>query len=168
MSYRIIIQNDRAYPLVTEQLEAAAITVMTQQGVPAGSSLAVMLADDMAITALNREFRGVDAPTDVLSFPTTRYWRDRPAPYLGDIVIAYPYALRQAEREGHNPVDSLALLVVHGTLHLLGYDHASPDNRAVMWAWQDAALRALHIDPMIVPALETAPASTIAQEEQHE
>ncbi|MFN8564627.1 MAG: rRNA maturation RNase YbeY [Anaerolineae bacterium] len=74
--------------------------------------------------------------------------------YLGDLVIAYPYAAAQAQREGHALDDSLALLVVHGTLHLLGYDHDTPEHRAHMWAAQELALLALGISPEIVPALE--------------
>ena len=74
--------------------------------------------------------------------------------YLGDLVIAYPYATTQAAREGHVLMESLCLLVVHGTLHLLGYDHDTPGNRARMWAAQDRALAAMMIPLDIVPALE--------------
>lgn len=169
MTYRITVQNDAGYPVDGGRMEAAAITVMTQQRVPAGAALTIAFTDDEAITALNRSFRGVDAPTDVLSFPATRHWRDLLAPYLGDLVIAHPYTLRQAEREGHDPADSLALLVVHGTLHLLGWDHATPLSRERMWAAQDDALRALGIDPAIVPTLEQPMVTTQQrQSDQHE
>jgi probable rRNA maturation factor len=69
-------------------------------------------------------------------------------------VIAFPYASAQAAREGHHLGDSLSLLVVHGTLHLIGYDHDTPAARAAMWAAQEAALRALDVPLEIVPALE--------------
>ena len=76
------------------------------------------------------------------------------APYLGDLVIAYPYASAQATGLGHPLADSLALLVVHGTLHLLGYDHDTTESRAAMWAAQARALTTLNISPEIVPSLE--------------
>jgi len=69
-------------------------------------------------------------------------------------VIAYPYASAQAAREGHKLDDSLALLVVHGTLHLLGYDHDTQMRKVEMWEKQETALIALGISPEIVPALE--------------
>jgi len=75
-------------------------------------------------------------------------------PYLGDLIIAYPYALAQAQREGHDAMQSFSLLVVHGTLHLLGYDHDTLENRAEMWAAQETALMALGISTAIVPSLE--------------
>jgi probable rRNA maturation factor len=105
---------------------------------------------------VNRQFRGIDAPTDVLSFPADEppIEIDDEPPYLGDLIIAYPYASEQAARQGHTLSDSLSLLVVHGTLHLLGYDHDTPEHRAEMWAAQDAALTALGISTAIVPALE--------------
>jgi probable rRNA maturation factor len=75
--------------------------------------------------------------------------------YLGDLVIAYPYAQAQAQREGHDMMHSLLLLVVHGTLHLLGYDHDTVSNRAAMWAAQDRVLAALGVPLAIVPSLES-------------
>jgi probable rRNA maturation factor len=63
--------------------------------------------------------------------------------YLGDIIIALPYTQRQAERIGKPLRDELRLLAIHGTLHLLGYDHAAPDEEAAMWAKQDAILASL-------------------------
>ncbi|HRF98864.1 MAG TPA: rRNA maturation RNase YbeY, partial [Aggregatilineales bacterium] len=75
-------------------------------------------------------------------------------PYLGDLIIAYPYAKAQAEKVGQNFTDNLSLLVVHGTLHLLGYDHDTPESKADMWAEQADALRILGISEGIVPPLE--------------
>ena len=157
MTYTVDIQNEAGYDVNVEQLQAAACTVLSaHETAPANSSLTVVIIHDETVAALNRQFRGVDAPTDVLTFlaetpPVTI--PDAP-PYLGDLVIAYPYAAAQAEREGHDLHDSLALLVVHGTLHLLGYDHDTAENRAVMWQAQDAVLCQLGISPAIVPDLE--------------
>jgi probable rRNA maturation factor len=118
-----------------------------------------VLTDDDHVRELNQQFRGIDSATDVLSFPadTPPVAIEGEPPYLGDLVIAYPYASTQAAADNHTVMDSLCLLVVHGTLHLLGYDHDTSESRAEMWAAQEAALRALHIPLDIVPALEAAP-----------
>jgi probable rRNA maturation factor len=157
MTFTIDIQNEYRFPVDAARLQAAAETVLNMHDIDADSSLTVVIAQNEQVQALNRQFRGVDAPTDVLSFPADAPPLDETAdepPYLGDMIIAFPYASAQAEREGHDLSDSLALLVVHGTLHLLGYDHDTPENRADMWAAQEEALRALNIPLEIVPALE--------------
>lgn len=155
----IDIQNDAQYPIDEARLRAAVQTVLAQQQADPDSAASVVINDDAQVQALNHQYRGIDTPTDVLSFPADALpneLRGDEPPYLGDLIIAYPYALAQAEREGHAPGDSFALLVVHGTLHLLGYDHDTPENRAVMWAEQEKALRQLGISPDIVPQLEDA------------
>ncbi|MEO1646460.1 MAG: rRNA maturation RNase YbeY, partial [Chloroflexota bacterium] len=73
-----------------------------------------------------------------------------------DLIIAFPYTQAQAKRLGHDINDTLALLVIHGTLHLLGYDHDTPENRAEMWSVQANTLSAMGISDAIVPALEDA------------
>ncbi len=156
MSFQIDIQNQGNYALNADRLQAAAATVLTQQNAEPESGLSVVVADDEFVAGLNRQFRDIDAPTDVLSFPADvpPAAEDGEPPYLGDLIIAYPYASAQAASAGHLLDDSLALLVVHGTLHLLGYDHDTPENRAMMWAAQAAALAALNIPLAYVPALE--------------
>lgn len=116
--------------------------------------LTVVITDNVGIQELNRDFLGLDEPTDVLSF--SAQGDDSPfvaAPearaYLGDIIISYPYALAQARELGHPVSEELDLLVTHGILHLLGYDHATDDELAAMWARQDEILAAL--DQQIQP-----------------
>jgi probable rRNA maturation factor len=88
-----------------------------------GSELAIVLTDDSAIRQLNRLWRGVDAPTNVLSFPAaTKPEADEPA-HLGDIVLAYETIAREAGDEDKPLAHHVAHLVVHGYLHLLGFDH---------------------------------------------
>lgn len=153
----IEIINEHEFPIDSARLIAAAAQVITQEALEPDTALTVVIQTDDYIRGMNQQFRGIDAPTDVLSFPAElppEEIEDDEPPYLGDLIIAYPYALAQAEREGHDPGDSLALLVVHGTLHLAGYDHDTPKRRAEMWAAQEQALIALGISPAIVPALE--------------
>lgn len=156
MSYQIDVQNDEDFPVDAARLQAAAAMVLTQQGAAADAALTIVITTDDEAAALNRQFRGIDAPTDVLSFPIDAPPVDIPGEpqYLGDLLIAHPYAAAQAQREGHDLSDSLSLLVAHGTLHLLGYDHDTPTRRAAMWQAQEQALRALGIAPDIVPVLE--------------
>jgi probable rRNA maturation factor len=156
MTFGIDVQNDEGYAVDSERLVAAVTAVLTAHDVPPDTSLSVVLTSDEAVAALNEQYRGIDMPTDVLSFPAAPLPAEVPdsAPYLGDLVIAYPYAATQAAALGHPLNDSLALLVVHGTLHLLGYDHDTEANRAAMWAAQARALDALNISTEIVPALE--------------
>jgi probable rRNA maturation factor len=118
----------------------------------ASGSLTLAITHDELVHKLNRTYRGVDAPTDVLSFanqednnaaaqlivPTEL--AGEVAGYLGDLVIAFPYAMRQAARFQTEVASELRLLAVHGTLHLLGYDHATPEEETAMWAIQEAVL----------------------------
>ncbi len=125
------------------QLAQAAQAVWEAHGTGAPAACSVEIAADKALRALNARYRGVDAPTDVLSFEDGTPDPETGAVYLGDIAISYPQAARQAARGGHPVAWELCLLVVHGMLHLLGYDHAEPEEKARMWAAQRAVLEAL-------------------------
>ncbi|MBI2855292.1 MAG: rRNA maturation RNase YbeY [Chloroflexi bacterium] len=119
---------------------------------PTPLSISLVIADDDTVRDLNRRYRGYDETTDVLAFPLQEIGEDghhgaddfpvipSETSELGEIVVSYPQAARQA-REGKKPIRSeLALLVVHGILHLLGYDHAETEEERVMWAKQDEIL----------------------------
>ncbi len=106
---------------------------------PRSFSLDVSWADDEQIQTLNRDYRSKDKATDVLSFP---FWEGEtlfdgePVP-LGDLVLSLETAARQAKELKHSLEAELAFLSIHGTLHLLGFDHDTPANRRAMFAWQD-------------------------------
>lgn len=122
------------------RLQAAVTATLEHEG--AHGDVTLVITDDEAIAELNQRFLGNEGPTDVLSFPSQSspaegFALPPGAPvYLGDIVIAYPYAARQAEQQGHAIADEIDLLAVHGTLHLLGHDHAEAAEEAAMWARQ--------------------------------
>ncbi len=142
---------ERPLPATLELLEMAVITTLQQQQAPK-ADLTLFLTGDEHIQQLNRNYLGHDRPTDVLSFPAGAPMPGMAnmAAYLGDIIIALPYAARQAAAAGHTTDAECQLLAVHGTLHLLGYDHADPDEKAEMWAAQTAVLTQLglsHISP---------------------
>lgn len=132
-------------PLDTALLERAALETLRQVGASLESEATIVLEDDLRLHELNLQFLGVDAPTDVLSFPGGEIDPDEEEVYLGDIIISYPRAQSQAQAGGHALKDELQLLVVHGMLHLLGYDHAGEGEKAEMWAEQEKVLSRLGI-----------------------
>jgi len=108
-----------ARTIVKSAVLAAAKAVSTR-----AAELAIVLSNDSAVRTLNRQWRGKNAPTNVLSFPVATAGKGRPAsPYIGDVVIAYQTTAREAAAEGKPFNAHLAHLAVHGFLHLLGYDH---------------------------------------------
>lgn len=132
-------------PAFVRRVARAALDVA---GFAGPGEMAVVLTDDAEIQALNRQYRGVDAPTDVLAFaesePTDPFVTSPEGKYyLGEVFVSLPRAEEQAEEVGHSVEEELALLVVHGTLHLLGCDHETEDEEAEMWALQDRALGTL-------------------------
>lgn len=166
--FEIDIQNEAGYSVDETRIVDAIAQVLSAHEAPPWSAITVVLTDNDEVAALNRQFRGIDAPTDVLSFPADDLPEElaEELGYLGDLVIAYPYASDQAAQLGHALMDSLSLLVIHGTLHLLGYDHDTPENRADMWAAQETALIALGIPVDIVPTLEASPHSEMDENNQ--
>ena len=107
------------------------------------SELAIVLTDDSTIRLLNRDWRGVDAPTNVLSFPAPRAGGDRP--FIGDIVLAYETIAAEARAERKPFAHHFAYLAVHGFLHLLGYDHERKRDAEVMEEAERDILRRLRI-----------------------
>jgi probable rRNA maturation factor len=110
-----------------------------------GSDVSVVLGNDELLKKLNQKFRNIDAATDVLSFPSSELDPDTGSIYLGDVVISLPHAEAQAQAGGHPLVDELQLLVVHGILHLLGYDHLERVDKEKMQFAQDRVLYQLGV-----------------------
>jgi probable rRNA maturation factor len=110
--------------------------------------MTIVLTDDEGIRSLNRGFLGEDVPTDVLSFAAQEdggpfVIAPEAGGYLGDVIVSFPRVVEQAAGEEHSVEQELNLLIVHGVLHLLGYDHADEEDKAAMWARQDAILSGL-------------------------
>jgi probable rRNA maturation factor len=130
-----------------EMLRRVTAEALRHEGIEGEIALSVVITDDGAVRELNREFRDVDAPTDVLAFGIGEESDFVTAPgepaYLGDVIISYPRAVIQAEEYGHSINRELALLTVHGVLHLLGYDHVDEVERTEMWARQNEILESL-------------------------
>lgn len=129
-------------------LERLAARALEAEGVAMPSELSVMLADDTTVHELNRTYRGTDAPTDVLSFSQAEgddfAQPEGTAPHLGDVIISIDTARRQAAEYGVSLQDEVAHLLVHGVLHLLGYDHQEPEDAQAMRLQEDAILGTAH------------------------
>lgn len=127
----------------TYLLERAARFTLEVESSLTDVDMTIVLTDDAQLHELNREFLGVDAPTDVLSFPSSETDPETGVPYLGDILVSIPRATLQAQAAGHPLEAEVQLLVVHGTLHLLGHDHAEAEEKAAMWQAQAEVLSRL-------------------------
>ncbi|MHC1741021.1 MAG: rRNA maturation RNase YbeY [Anaerolineaceae bacterium] len=109
------------------------------------ADLSIVVCDDDFIQSLNNEYRGVDRPTDVLSFPSEESDPETGKCYLGDIIISLQRATIQAHEANHPVESELSMLAIHGVLHLLGYDHQEIDEKKAMWRKQEDLLSSMNI-----------------------
>ncbi|MGQ9526081.1 MAG: rRNA maturation RNase YbeY [Armatimonadota bacterium] len=116
------------------RLKALTKLLLQSEGRPAGTQVSLLLCGDDLIRELNSTYRGEDSPTDVLSFP-----QNDPI-LLGDVIISLDTAARQAREFGCDLQDEVERLLIHGLLHLLGYDHQTDEDAAVMRAREEAIL----------------------------
>ena len=127
-----------------ERLAVVALRVLEAEGADA-CELSIAVTDDETVRALNREYAGEDAVTDVLSFSQREgeefVTPPEGVPPLGEVVIAYPQAARQAAERGRAATEEVTRLLVHGVLHLLGYDHAEPEGARRMREREEALAR---------------------------
>jgi probable rRNA maturation factor len=137
-----------AQTIVKKAVLAAAGAVSTGP-----TELAIVLSDDSAIRALNRDWRGKNAPTNVLSFPAAAAGKGQSAsPYVGDIVIAYQTTAQEAVAEGKPFNHHLTHLAIHGFLHLLGYDHENDRDAEKMERLERKILKRLAIPDPYAPS----------------
>ena len=127
-------------PATRAKITAAAQATLYHQSAAKDTSICVVYSVDSYLQQLNSQFAGVNAPTDVLSFPA-----DEDDDHLGDIIISAQSAARSAQRAAHGILDEIQMLTVHGTLHLLGHDHSTLEERMRMWHTESAILANLGI-----------------------
>jgi probable rRNA maturation factor len=144
----IEIANESGTEVDTDQVLGVARYALDEMGVNPLAELSVLLVDIDYMAELNHRWMGGEGPTDVLAFPMDESSVDHgpqegplsePA-LLGDIVLCPEMAAKQALAAGHSAAEELHLLTVHGVLHLLGYDHAEPDEEREMFALQSRLL----------------------------
>ncbi len=146
MSYDVSAELDGSARTVVDAAPYVAFVedVLAAEGVEDGAVVALLFADDALLWRLNREHRGIDEPTDVLSFPgdegETFPAAGGESRHIGDIAVSVPTARRQAADAGLTLDEELRHLVLHGLLHLLGYDHESDADDAAMRAKEEAVL----------------------------
>ena len=140
----IEIANESGTTVDTDTVLACARYALDEMGVNPMAELSILLVDLAYMAELNHRWMGGDGPTDVLAFPMEEGTID-PGPnelgggeptLLGDVVLCPEVAARQAEQANHDTADELDMLTVHGVLHLLGYDHAEPEEEREMFALQ--------------------------------
>lgn len=136
----VIVNMEGISEALLTKVESAVFAALRHEN--AQGDINVVLTDDEEVRALNRGFRGIDASTDVLSFPAREgeEFADVPDGFLGDIAISCPRAFLQAQEYGHSPEREFCFLAVHGTLHLLGYDHMTEEDAKNMFALQEKIL----------------------------
>ncbi len=137
----IEINNESAVPVDEAMLQRLAQYALSSMHVHPDAELAIVLVDEAAMEQLHVQWMDEPGPTDVLSFPMDELRpgsADQPTPagLLGDIVLCPQVAAAQAEQAGHPLNDELLLLTTHGVLHLLGFDHAEPEEEREMFGLQ--------------------------------
>lgn len=132
--FRGLVDRDRVRKIARK--------VLDEEGITSSYELSLVFTDSETVQKLNRDFRGVDEPTDVLAFHMLPQNESEPSfvlppdgiTHLGEVIISYPQAVEQAREQGHPVEQELGLLIIHGILHLLGYDHERPEDEAKMRA----------------------------------
>ena len=133
--------------LVSEETLITAVEATFIEGrVLDSPSITVLISDDEQLKVMNLRYRGIDKATDVLAFDAGFDDPDLETRYLGDVVISYQQAQKQADTLGHTVEEELQLLVVHGVLHLLGFDHETDVRKEEMWSIQTQVLAELGIE----------------------
>jgi len=138
----IEIQNETAtFPEVNREMLIFAVSSTLALLNKETADITLHMTSDEEVQKLNRSFRGLDEPTDVLSFNQDLIDPQSGRLYLGDIIISLDRVAQQAPEHGHSINEECAFLAIHGTLHLLGFDHAQEEEREQMWKKQDEIFR---------------------------
>ncbi len=146
MKYEVTALVDPGYreKIDLDLYQRCAVEVLEMEKAGSGT-VSLVFTDEVQITSLNLEYASIDAPTDVLSFADGDIDPSTDRISYGDVIIAVPVADANANSHNRELKQELALLVVHGVLHLLGYDHASPEEKQAMWDRQSSVLAKLEI-----------------------
>ncbi|MEO5711206.1 MAG: rRNA maturation RNase YbeY [Nocardioidaceae bacterium] len=143
----IEVLNESGTEVDAHELSRLSRFVMDRMRVHPLAELCIKVVDEATISELNQQWMDKEGPTDVLAFPMDELrpglvTEEPEEGVLGDLVLCPAVAARQAEEAGHSTQDEVDLLTVHGILHLLGYDHAEPDEHAEMFGLQGTLLTA--------------------------
>lgn len=152
----ISVERNFSVHLKESWLQRIALKTLELEGIVSSTEMGLVITDNKTIKKLNRTYRGDDKTTDVLAFymiPDTSQEPEQSfvgppdgVRHLGEVVISYTQAVKQAQEQGHNVEQELALLIVHGILHLLGYDHELPQENQLMRTKENEILGILGSD----------------------
>ncbi len=144
MEINILTEEGIEIETRAEWLQEVIEKTLSAENIPPNVEISLLVTGQERIRELNREYRGKDQPTDVLSFSLSEQKEEEESTpfigppdgliHLGEIIISYPQAIIQAHERGHSINKEMAILVVHGVLHILGYDHEKPDMKPAMEA----------------------------------
>jgi len=158
MEINVIIDGDLAECPEVSWLRSVAEQVLIAQGVSSNAELGLVITTRERVQELNRSYRGKDEPTDVLAFYMTSTAEEAGAEspsfvtppdgmlHLGEVIISYPQAVMQAKEHQHSVKKELAILIIHGLLHLLGYDHDKPEPERQMRDREKEILNQIEVD----------------------
>lgn len=143
-----ILVEDRAIKIDADWLRRVVEQVLAAQNAAGKTEMSLVLVDQERIQELNRQYLGKDRPTDVISFSMLSEEPAFIAPpdgvtHLGEVIISYPQAVIQAGEQGHSVARELAILIVHGILHLYGYDDERPETKKQMQSREKEILGSL-------------------------
>lgn len=143
----VFVANEQDLPVDHDRLSAVAAHTLESEDVDDSAELSVLFISAAHMRRLNAHFAGDDYATDVLAFPMMEddEEEEEAGPLLGDVVVCPQVAQRNAERIGHSLDDELAVLIVHGTLHLLGYDHQRASDKEAMERRQNEILASFRV-----------------------
>jgi probable rRNA maturation factor len=153
LEINISVEQKLKVSLEESWLQRIAIRTLEAEGIASPAEMGLVITDSKTIQELNKTYRGEDQSTDVLAFHMTPDTSQESelrfvgppdgVHHLGEVVISYTQAIRQAQEQGHGIAQELALLIVHGILHLLGYDDELPEGRQQMKARENEILERL-------------------------
>jgi probable rRNA maturation factor len=145
---QILNENNYVFPDDVNDVIETTLSILNQDK---KISVNINFVDEQEISALNKQFRDYSEPTDVLSFEANMIDPETGFIILGDIVICVPFVEKQSKLLKNNLNDEIKLMIIHGMLHLLGYDHEDEQSKSIMWDYQNKILEKLQIELNSIP-----------------
>jgi probable rRNA maturation factor len=149
MEINVLIEEGMEVQPEEDWMQGIVEKTLSAENVQPNAEISLVITGQERIQELNRQYRGLDRPTDVLSFAMSEEKADKPEAFigppdgmlhLGEVIISYPQAVIQANERGHSIKKEMAILIVHGVLHILGYDHEKPEMEPAMTAKEKEVL----------------------------
>ena len=148
--FEITLINDNGY-LIDLDENKIVLAILESEDYKTDFVVSIVFVDNQKIIKLNQEYFGYAKPTDVLSFYSGDTDPETGKLILGDIIISYPFAKSQAFQLNNDLMAELSLLIIHGFLHLLGFDHSKPNEKELMWQKQQSILEKLNFPNINYP-----------------